>query len=112
MYKYRKAIRTTMKQNIGYSGERLEEKIQRILSNKEPIKDGAPLIYTERKDGIQPAYNIRTDRMEVALDAMDKADKIWKAKRKDRQTIGEKAKEGMKKESDGAQSADGKTPDV
>ena len=36
-----------------------------------PIEDGAPIIYTERKDGVNPAYNIRTDRWEIAQDAME-----------------------------------------
>ena len=38
--------------------EYIEEKVRRITENKEPIKDGAPIIYTERKDGVNPAYNI------------------------------------------------------
>ena len=54
-----------------YVGESIEHKVRRIVNNKEPIKDGAPLIYTERKDGVQPSYNIRTDRFEVAVEAMN-----------------------------------------
>ena len=41
--------------------EYIEEKVRRITENGEPIKDGAPIIYTERKDGVNPAFNIRTD---------------------------------------------------
>jgi len=52
-------------------GEPIEHKIQRILEQKEPIKDGAPIIFTERKDGVISAYNIRTDRWEIACEAMD-----------------------------------------
>ena len=55
-----------------YIAESLEHKIKRILNNKEPIKDGAPLIYTERKDGVLPSYKINTDIWEHAIDAMDK----------------------------------------
>lgn len=58
--------------DICYKGERIENKINRILTNKEPITDGAPLIYTNRKDGVLPGYDIRTDRFEVAIEAMDK----------------------------------------
>ena len=47
------------------------EKVRRITENGEPIEDGAPIIYTERKDGVNPAYNIRTDRWEIAQDAME-----------------------------------------
>lgn len=62
-------------------GESIEDKIKRIVNNKEPIKDGAPLIYTDRKDGVKEAYNIRTDRFEVAINAMDKVNKAKIAKR-------------------------------
>ena len=34
--------------------------------------DSAPLIYTPRKDGVIAAYDIRTDKWDVALDAMEK----------------------------------------
>lgn len=61
-------------------GESIENKVTRIIANKEPIKDGVPLIYTERKDGVNAAYNIRTDRWEIATDAMDKITKIKAAK--------------------------------
>lgn len=52
-------------------GEYLEEKVRRLTENGEPIEDGAPIIYTERKNGVNPAYNIRTDRWEIAQDAME-----------------------------------------
>lgn len=52
-------------------GEYIEEKVRRITESGEPIEDGAPIIYTERKDGVNPAYNIRTDRWEIAQDAME-----------------------------------------
>ena len=50
------------------------------MNNNEPISEGSPLIYTERKEGVLPGYDVRTDRFEVAVDAMDKvhADKIAK----------------------------------
>ena len=31
-----------------------------------------PLIYTERKTGVNPEYNIRTDRFMIAMEAMGK----------------------------------------
>ena len=52
-------------------GERIETMIERITELNEPIKDGAPLIYTNRKEGVLPEYDIRTDRWEVAIDGMD-----------------------------------------
>ena len=32
----------------------------------------APVIYTAKEDGVLPAYNIRTDRFDIAMDAYDK----------------------------------------
>ena len=55
-----------------YEGESIETKCARILQNNEPITDGAPIIFTEKKDGVLPEYNIRTDRWDIALDAMNK----------------------------------------
>ena len=56
-----------------YGGETIEHKVQRIVLNKEPIEDGAEIIYTEKKDGVLPQYNIRTDKWEIAQNAMDLA---------------------------------------
>ena len=53
-------------------GESIEVKIRRIVDEKEPITDGAPIIFTDAKDGVRPEFNPRTDRWEIAIDAMDK----------------------------------------
>lgn len=81
MYNKNKMQETSIKVNDGYVGESIEQKVNRILNNKEPITDGAPLIYTERKNGVQGDYDIRTDKWEVALDAMDKVTKTRLTKR-------------------------------
>lgn len=81
MYKYNKAKRTTLVVNKGYQGETIEQKVNRIVNNKEPIEDSAPLIYTDRKEGVLPDYNPRADRWDHALDAMDAVTKSHKAKR-------------------------------
>lgn len=72
---------------VAYEAESLEIKIQRIMANKEPITDGAPLIYTDRKNGVQPSYNIRTDRWDVAVEAMDKVSKSYIAQREERAKV-------------------------
>lgn len=72
MYRVKPPTKSKMKVNNAYEGERIEEKMERIINNNEPISDGAPLIYTERKDGVQPEYNIRADKWDIAIDAMDK----------------------------------------
>ena len=53
-------------------GEPIEQKIRRILDENEPITDGAPIIYTDKKDGVKPEYNIRADKWDIAIQAMDK----------------------------------------
>lgn len=70
-------------------GETIELKVRRIVSNKEPIKDGAPPIYTERKHGVIAAHNIRTDRWEIATDAMDAVSRSIQAKRDNKYTTTE-----------------------
>lgn len=98
-YKIKKQRPTTIRSNKSYQGETIEQKIQRIVSNKEPISDNAPRIYTERKNGVMPEHDIRTDRWEVAVDAMDKVTASMRAKRENKPNINPKeAKEGMDKE--------------
>ena len=84
MYRKNKVPTTTLSINTSYIGETIEQKIERIVNNKEPITDGAPLIYTERKDGVMPEYDPRTDRFEVAAEAMDKVTKSKRAERENR----------------------------
>jgi len=70
---YRKVIyvRSTLNGIEKLEGETLEQKIERVVDGGEPIEDGAPEIFTDRRDGVGQAYNIRTDRWEVACDAMN-----------------------------------------
>ena len=60
--------------NNSYEAQSLMQKIRAKLMNKEPIEgDGdVPMTYTERKDGVLPEYDIRTDRFELAQRAMEK----------------------------------------
>lgn len=53
-------------------GEELITKVRRILDENEPLTDGAPLIYTPKEKGVVPEYNIRTDKWEIAMGAMDR----------------------------------------
>lgn len=98
MYKQQRVNLTkhTLRHQNSMQGERIEEKVNRITNNKEPIKDGAPQIYTDRKDGVQAQYNIKTDRWEIAIDAMTVVDKSHKAKRE--MAIGERTYDTMTKE--------------
>lgn len=66
--------------NKTYEAEGLEKKLQRIIENKEPIEAVAPIIYTDKKNGVMPEYDIRTDRFDVAMEAMGKIRKSELAK--------------------------------
>lgn len=102
MKSYKKPIYTSVLKHANVTkGESLEMKMERIINNKEPIKDGAPIVYTERKEGVRPSHNIRTDRYEIAVQATDKISKSYKARREESATKREKG-EG------GAQSTHGK----
>lgn len=60
--------------NLTYQAEPREVKLRKIISgDSNDMEDGVfPTIYTEKKDGVQPEFDIRTDRFEVAIDAIDK----------------------------------------
>lgn len=60
--------------NLTYEAEPREVKLRKIISGESnDMEDGVfPTIYTEKKDGVQPEFDIRTDRFEVAIDAIDK----------------------------------------
>lgn len=60
--------------NLTYQAEPREVKLRKIISGESNnMEDGVfPTIYTEKKDGVQPEFDIRTDRFEIAIDAMDK----------------------------------------
>ena len=53
-----------------FIGQSLEEKVFQAVNSKAPIEAVAPMVYTERKDGVLPETNIRTDRFEIAQEAM------------------------------------------
>lgn len=54
-----------------YKGENIEVKVKRITLNNEPIKDGAPITYTEKKDGVRPEFDIRTDKWALVQEKME-----------------------------------------
>lgn len=73
--------RTTITVNKSYEGESIEKKMARVTETKEPIEATSPQMYTERSQGVLPETDIRTDRWEIAREAMDKVNKATIAKR-------------------------------
>lgn len=67
--------------NDSDEGEPLEHEIARRMETGEGSEVTSPLIYTEKADGVLPAYNIRADRWEIAIDGFDTISKSKQAKR-------------------------------
>jgi len=84
MYNIPRMHKTLIKGQKPTEGESIELKVRRLIENKEPIKDGSPMLYTEKSKGVDPAHNIRTDRWEIATEAMDKVHKSKLAKRENK----------------------------
>lgn len=58
--------------NQSYEAETMIKKLQKAMDSKTPLDEAAPIVYTNKKDGVMPAYDIRTDRFEVARMATEK----------------------------------------
>lgn len=66
-----------------YIAESIEEKLRRATETGEPIEAVSPMIYTERKQGVLPECDIRTDRWEIAQNAMGAIEKSIVARREE-----------------------------
>lgn len=98
-----------LKVNKSEPGEWIEQKIARMLNNGEPISEGAPLNYTERKDGVLAETNIRHDKWDSAVEAMDTlAGRKREFREKRGMVVEMKPKEDGKSES--TQATDGQEP--
>lgn len=73
-------VKSAIKRECTLVGESIEEMVMRCTESNEPIDATAPMIYTEEADGVQPQYDPRTDRFEIALEAVDKYQKSQVAK--------------------------------
>lgn len=68
-------------ENEIYNAMSIEREIEQAESTNQPIQGAAPVIFTARKDGVIPDYDIRTDRWEKGQEAMDKIAASYRAKR-------------------------------
>lgn len=110
MYKkqvnYRK---TSLRRNESTEGEPIEIKVERMEQNKEQINNKAPLIYMERKEGINQAYNPRADWQEIAIDATDKIAKSYRNRRDPQMKVEKGGKSEESDKSAGAEPTHGKS---
>ena len=74
--------RTGLHINDSYEGEPMEIYLARVTETNEPIEATDSLICTDRDEGALPEYDIRTDRWEIAREAMDAVSRNAIAKRK------------------------------
>ena len=58
--------------NESVEGRSIEDKMREATLNGQPIESASPLIYTDKKDGVLPEYDIRTDRWDIAQATVDK----------------------------------------
>ena len=56
------------------------------METGEPIKDTTPLIYTPKEKGVMPQYDVRTDKWDIAQNAMDRVNKEWVVEYRDWET--------------------------
>lgn len=85
MYKKNKKHTTILTDGDNtFIGQSIEDKVRTATSTKAPIEAISPMIYTERKDGVIPDHNIRTDKWEIAQQAMDTISKGVREKRQER----------------------------
>lgn len=117
MYRIKKELKskTTIKRNSSVEGETIEKKIRRIMMQGEAIEDGAPLIFVEEKDGVPHETNIRTDRFDLAVEALDSLTRDSLAKseggstpQKDKNNNDDKNKESKKDSGEAAPKDGGK----
>lgn len=75
-------------------GESLERKLARITASNEPLNEAQkPIIFQERKAGVDPMCDIRTDKMAMAQDACDKITRTHMLARANREDFGKKKAE-------------------
>lgn len=66
-----------------YEGQSIERMVEQAETSKQPIQATSPTLYTPRKDGVRAETNIRTDRWDLALKAMDKVTGSYRATRQE-----------------------------
>lgn len=64
--------KTNFDVNESVEGRSIEDKMRETTMNGQPIDSAAPLLYTDKKAGVLPEYDIRTDRWSIAQATVDK----------------------------------------
>lgn len=72
--------KSELRGNEVYFGEKIETTISRMLEKAEVIEVDQTKIYTESKDGVLPETDIRTDKFDMALESVIKAQEAYMKK--------------------------------
>lgn len=73
--------KSLFKVNTSTTGTPLREILHKAITMKEPIDTNVGKFeHTERKDGVKPEHDIRTDKYDIALEAVDKTVKAYRAR--------------------------------
>lgn len=102
MYQQNAKVKTSLRGLVSREGETIERKLMRMMQNGADLGETGEAMFTERKDGVLPETDIRTDRHEIAVEATDTMAKMHLTKRDERHNP--KPKEG-----EGEHKSDGKT---
>lgn len=84
MYKLRNKIRVNSFKDLiteePVIGMSIEQKVRQMMDQNEPITDAVPMIYTSKEDGVKPEHDIRTNKWDYAIDAMNDVNNYKKTK--------------------------------
>lgn len=65
MFRQPKYTTSNFKGIQSYEAKSIETELEEIITQKKPVEATAPLIYTEKKDGVIEDFDIRTDKWEA-----------------------------------------------
>lgn len=82
--------RTVIYKNESTTADCIEESLRKIQESKTGINTQFQPIFTEKKKGVMPQYNIRTDRFEIAREAKDKLNHYDALREKSKTEVGAK----------------------
>lgn len=98
-----------LKGKLGYEADYIEKIIEKRMTGEDLILGGKGVMYTERKDGVLVASNIRTDRFHEAMMQMDGIERTRIARGEEYAKKAKEAAEAAKEASNKASGADQKT---
>lgn len=72
-----------IKRNTSYEAESIEQMLRKAKEGESIELGGKELLYTEKKDGVLPITNIRTDKFDLAMEALDTVERTRAVKEKE-----------------------------